>query len=462
MSDSFHEVCLIFPPMTAEEFLDLKADIEANGLRDPITRHEGQVVDGRQRLMACRELGVKPDFVEWDGIGSLAAFVASKNLRRRHLTFGQRLAVGVAVHEQLAIEAKERQRANGRRKQGIPPGQIDPPQNSVPVQHSGRSSVLAGKIVGVGSRSLVVAKAIQAKAPDVFEKVKSGELTLSQGRRQVDRIERRRDMEVKATRAEAARVATGASRWEVIHGDSLDVLSGTKPGTARLVFADPPYNIGVDYGDGADADSLPDAEYLAWTALWIEASVRLLTPDGSLWVLIGDEYADHMGVLLRRAGLHRRAWIKWYETFGVNVPNGFNRTSRHLFHCVMDPNRCVFHREAVSRPSDRQAKYNDPRADPDGKTWDDVWGVKPAIPRLVGTASERLADFPTQLPESLLLAVVGCASDPGDLIVDPFSGSGTTGVASLKLGRRYLGSEKSSEYVRVSRLRLTAAEGGLL
>src|SRR5262249_27918514 len=150
-------------------------------------------------------------------------------------------------------------------------------------------------------------------------------------------------------------------------------------------FADPPYNVGVDYGDGAKADRLPDEQYLGWCRQWMKACADLLAPDGSLWVLIGDEYADHFGLLLRQAGLHRRSWIKCYERFGVNQANNFNRCSRHLFYCLKDPRRFAFNADAVTRPSDRQTKYGDQRADPGGKIWDDVW----EIPRLVGTANER-------------------------------------------------------------------------
>ena len=110
-----------------------------------------------------------------------------------------------------------------------------------------------------------------------------------------------------------------------------------KPGSVRLIFADPPYNIGIDYGRGSKADSLPEAVYLTWCQEWLNACLRLLTDDGSLWVMINDEYADHFGLLLRKTGLHRRAWIKWYETFGVNCTNNFNRCSRHIFYCVKTP-----------------------------------------------------------------------------------------------------------------------------
>jgi hypothetical protein len=138
---------------------------------------------------------------------------------------------------------------------------------------------------------------------------------------------------------------------------------------------------------------------------------------------------------------HVRDVVTWYETFGVNnsAGNKFNATSRRLLPAVKDPDRFVFHASAVTRPSDRQEKYDDRRASPGGKIWDDVW----EIPRLVGTAKERLPGFPTQLPLALLRPIIACCSDPGALVIDPFSGSGTTGAACVELGRRYLGFEQN-------------------
>jgi site-specific DNA-methyltransferase (adenine-specific) len=85
---------------------------------------------------------------------------------------------------------------------------------------------------------------------------------------------------------------------------------------------------------------------------------------------------------------------------------------------------------------------------------DDVW----IIPRLTGTCAERIEGFPTQLPLDLLGPIVGVASDPGDLIVDPFAGSGTAGVMALRRGRRFVGLEKNPDYCEMARTRL-AAEG---
>jgi site-specific DNA-methyltransferase (adenine-specific) len=176
-----------------------------------------------------------------------------------------------------------------------------------------------------------------------------------------------------------------------------------------------------------------------------------LAPDGSMWVLINDEWAAQFATTLRGIGLAMRNWIIWYESFGVNCSDKFNRTKRHLLYFVRDPRHFVFNHDAVSRPSDRQTKYQDARANPGGKNLDDVWFD---VPRLVGTAAERLPDFPTQLPLALLRRVVECATEPGDLVLDPFSGSGTTGAACIELARRFVGLDRSADYVRRSTERL--------
>lgn len=250
------------------------------------------------------------------------------------------------------------------------------------------------------------------------------------------------------------------SRWEVKNCDVLVGLqelfeSGREP---RLAFTDPPYNIGIDYGNGKKADKRTDQDYMAWAEDWLAAILQCLTDDGSLWVMINDEYAAEYGVSLKRLGLTIRSWIKWYETFGVNCTNKFNRTSRHIFYCVKDTKNFVFNPEPVTRPSDRQTKYNDPRAAEGGKLWDDVW----QIPRLFGTAVERIEGFPTQLPLGVVTPIVECASHAGDLVLDPFNGSGTTGVAAISTGRSYIGIELSEEFASKARTRIGSTQRPLI
>ncbi len=250
------------------------------------------------------------------------------------------------------------------------------------------------------------------------------------------------------------------ANWEIHENDCIKALSSIESRSARLIFADPPYNIGLDYGDHYD-DSRPADEFQRWCQEWLAESFRVLSDDGSLWILVNHEWAWVLCYeAIETTGFYLRQWITWYESFGVNCTGMFNRCSRALLWLVKDADRFVFNAEAheIRRPSDRQEKYNDNRANPAGKLWDDVWGVNPPIPRVVGTAKERLPDFPTQLPLALLRPIVACASNPGDLVIDPFSGSATTGAACIELGRRFIGIELSPKFVELSRLRLAGIE----
>jgi hypothetical protein len=103
-----HEVARIFPPMSDPEFNDLKSDIAKNGLREPLWMYQGKVIDGRNRLSACTELGITPATREWNGEGTLLDFVVSLNLHRRHLNETQRAMVAARLKPSFEKAAKER------------------------------------------------------------------------------------------------------------------------------------------------------------------------------------------------------------------------------------------------------------------------------------------------------------------------------------------------------------------
>jgi len=235
----------------------------------------------------------------------------------------------------------------------------------------------------------------------------------------------------------------------IITGDCIAELP--KLSGVNLVFADPPYNQGVDYGRGSRADKLPSKDYALWTNEWVAAAVDTLCPNGCVWVVCPDEWVSYTNYTLSALGLHRRNWIKWHETFGNNCSQKFSRTSRHLLHYVKDPKNFTFNADAVRVPSARQAKYNDKRACPKGKVPGDVW----EIPRVCGTYKERVPGVPTQLPLALVERVVLACSSPGDLVVDPFCGSGTTGVAAVKHGRRFIGIDCNGDYCKIAEARIS-------
>jgi hypothetical protein len=121
-----HPAAEIFPMMSEAALNELAEDIKANGLQHPIVRHEGQVIDGRNRLTGCQRAGVQPTFIEWSGTGSVVAWILSTNHHRRHLTDQQRAMVAGRVAAALAIEGREKSvqnlRQNGTSIERLDPG----------------------------------------------------------------------------------------------------------------------------------------------------------------------------------------------------------------------------------------------------------------------------------------------------------------------------------------------------
>jgi site-specific DNA-methyltransferase (adenine-specific) len=259
----------------------------------------------------------------------------------------------------------------------------------------------------------------------------------------------------------------------VYTGDCLTTLPRLPSGSIDLAFADPPFNIGYDYDvyrDRHDADS-----YLDWSRRWGAEVVRALKPDGTFWLAIGDEYAAELKLIFQKElGLTCRNWVIWYYTFGVHCQRKFSRSHAHLFYFVKDAARFTFNADAVRVPSARQLVYADARADRRGRLPDDTWILRPQdlpdgftaeedtwyFPRVCGTFKERAGWHGCQMPEQLLGRIMRACSNPGETVLDPFAGSGTTLMVAKKLGRRWLGCELSADYVARAEARLTAVRAG--
>ena len=235
---------------------------------------------------------------------------------------------------------------------------------------------------------------------------------------------------------------------QVIQGNCHDVLERL-PDEAfiQTAFLDPPYNIGLDYGSGRQADRLPADVYLERIQSVTRECVRRLNPTGSLWFLCPEQWADQIGRMLTTM-LPRRNRIIWRETFGQYNESRFPSGHRHLFWHVKDLKRSPFHTDEIRVPSQRMQAGDKRAAGP--RVPDDVW----EIPRLVGNARERFGDHPCQLPEELLRRVILSSTSEGDLVVDPMAGTGTTLRVAQCLNRRYLGIEEQAAFIDLIRKRL--------
>jgi DNA modification methylase len=260
----------------------------------------------------------------------------------------------------------------------------------------------------------------------------------------------------------------------IVQGDCVRSLAKLPAGCVDLAFADPPFNIGYDYDVYHDKKGRD--EYLGWTRKWIEGVFRVLKPSGTFWLAIGDEYAAEMKVLSQEIGFTARSWVIWYYTFGVNCTHKFTRSHAHLFYFVKDAKDFTFRGGELENriPSARQLVYNDNRANPRGRLPDDTWILRPQdlgdcftpaedtwyFPRVAGTFSERAGFHGCQMPEQLLGRIIRLCSDPGDLVIDPFSGSATTLAVAKKLGRKFIGFELSADYVERGSARTARARVG--
>jgi site-specific DNA-methyltransferase (adenine-specific) len=236
---------------------------------------------------------------------------------------------------------------------------------------------------------------------------------------------------------------------KIICGDCIEVLGKVDEPFADLIFADPPFNIGYKYDKYYD--KVKKKNYIAWTKDWMSVCQKVLKPHGSFYIAIGDEYAANVKIIADELGFVMRNWIIWHYTFGQQTKNKFARAHTHIFYLVNDKKDFTFNDYTVRVPSDRQLIYNDRRANPKGKMPNDVWDE---FPRVCGTFKERQGWHPCQMPESLLTRIITVSSNPGDCVLDPFSGSGTTAVAAVQLGRNYVCVEISKKYVENANERL--------
>jgi hypothetical protein len=177
---NWHTALSLFPEMDGEELRALAADIRANGLMNPVVLSGATVLDGRNRLLACKIADVEPTFIHWDPAGevtqvSAVAWVISQNMARRHLTASQRAAIALEVEKLLAAEARRRQSTSSG---GESPQLVE----KLPQADKGKAREKAGELLKVSGRYVQDAKKIAKDAPELIPEIKAGRLTVSEAK----------------------------------------------------------------------------------------------------------------------------------------------------------------------------------------------------------------------------------------------------------------------------------------
>jgi DNA modification methylase len=256
----------------------------------------------------------------------------------------------------------------------------------------------------------------------------------------------------------------------IVTGDSIKYLNDRPEGWVDLVFADPPFNIGYLY-DGYD-DRRKAEDYCKFSEDWMTAVHRSLKSTGSFYLAIGDDFAAELCVIAKKIGFKLRNWIIWHYTFGQQPKRKFARSHTHVLYFTKHDTEFTFNADSIRVASARQTTYADLRANPKGKLPDDVWYLRPQeagegmfdsngdtwnVSRVCGTFKEREGWHGCQMPIGVLDRIIKASSNPGDIVLDPFNGSGTTVVSAALLDRKYVGIDQSEAYVEFAKKRLAHA-----
>lgn len=257
-------------------------------------------------------------------------------------------------------------------------------------------------------------------------------------------------------------------RQDIIHGDTLNILPTLEDNTAQIIIADPPYNIGKDFGN--DSDKQPLDEYLIWCEKWIKECIRILKPNGTMFIY---GFSEILALILSKVPYEiNRRWIIWhYTNKNVASLNFWQRSHESIL--VLWKDDKVFHRDDVreaytegflngSAGKERTAtkgrfskgdKTTTYKAHPNGALPRDV--IK--IPALAGGAGmKERVNHPTQKPLELCKKLLLSCKQPNTdgYVLVPFAGSGSECVAAKELGLSFIGIEINQEYIKLINERL--------
>lgn len=240
---------------------------------------------------------------------------------------------------------------------------------------------------------------------------------------------------------------------KLYNADCLEVLTRVDGESVDLVFADPPFNLGKDYGKGV-SDSLGDDEYLGWCERWIAEGVRVLKPGGAFFLWNLPRWNIELGHRLNEAGMMFRHWVTVDIKYSLPIPGRLYPSHYSLLYYTKGKPKS-FNRPRVPVPICRHCggdikDYGGHRnkLHPDGLNLTDVWTDIPPVRHR--KTKRRGAN---ELSIKLLRRVLAIASVPGDLILDPFGGGGSTYAAAEEMHRHWLGVELGDCEPIIRRLR---------
>lgn len=237
----------------------------------------------------------------------------------------------------------------------------------------------------------------------------------------------------------------------IYYGDAIEILKKhISDSSIDLIFVDPPYNIGKKFGDFHDKWSSDD-EYNKWSYNWIDECIRVLKPNGTIYLMTSTQAMPYFDLYVRNrlTVLSRIVWH--YDSSGVQAKKYFGSMYEPILHCVKNPKVYTFNGDEIKVDAKTGSKrnlidYRKPTPAPynSEKIPGNVW----YFPR-VRYRMEEYEEHPSQKPELLLERIIKASSNPGDVVLDPFSGSFTTSAIAKRLNRLSIGIESQEKFIKI-------------
>ena len=396
MTYQAHEYANLFPMMTDREFSELVESMKRDGYHEysPIVIYQGMILDGRNRYRAADTVGVLPMLTQFVGDDEAAyQFAKSNNLARKHWDPDQLAVIA------LDIEAVEAERAKARMLAGIKANPTADQQ-----QGKGMAAEKAAKQVGASTRKVQRAKALRKSSPELAEEVKEGKKTLKQAEDEVKaqvKQEKRAELMAQADKHEAKEY-DGFKVNDVYLADihRLEL----PPNSVDMIFTDPPYH----------------DEHLGLFLALARFAHRALKPGGYLMTYSGKMFLPQVMNSLGEC-------LEYVWMYGIFQPDSNHKIQKHHIFQTWRPIVCF------KKP---------------GKTMNVDW--QPDM--IKGTRDKSFHEWQQQIEAPLKW--IDAYTLPGDLVVDPFVGGGTTLAACKQLKRNYMGFDVDPDAVKLSKLRL--------
>ena len=254
-------------------------------------------------------------------------------------------------------------------------------------------------------------------------------------------------------------VAKKLSLNQIIHGDCVEILASLPENSVDLIFADPPYNLQLRNDlyrpNMTKVDAVNDgwdkfggfAEYDEFTREWLSASQRVLKETGTLWVIGSYHNIYRVGAIMQDLGFWFLNDIVWIKSNPMPNFRGVRFTNAHetmIWAQKKKGAKYTFNHQSMKALNDDLQMRSD-------------WNLNLATGRQ-RIKSNGAKAHSTQKPEALLYRVIMASSNPGDVVLDPFFGSGTTGAVAKKLGRNWIGIERDKKYIKIAQKRIDAVQ----